>query len=237
MSGGGDKGGYDPAKLGNTLGKKLESYVNAKPPVFKQNLYPGLSDTTRGGLQSLLGTANNPAFSQGISGALGSYANRAAGNELGMDAPGYRSMRDTLMSDITGQVNGAFNSSGLFGADSNQTALARGLTEGVGALDYGNYQDSLSRQAEATQMLPMLFEAGQAPAQTQLGVGAALDADAQAQRQGDFDLFDRTQNADFRRFQELLLAFNGTQANAGMQEQPNMFQQLLGGGLGLLGLL
>lgn len=152
-----------------------------------KSLYQDPSANTTQGWQASLNAANNPAYSGGLAGALTSYGNRAAGNEIGMNAPGYAAIRNQLQSDITSQANSSFNNSGLFGSDSNQRGLAQGLASGLGGLDYQQYNDSLSRQAEAANILPTLFSGAQLPAGIQQSVGAAQDANNAAKAAGPTD--------------------------------------------------
>lgn len=152
-----------------------------------KSLYQAPGANTTGGWAASLQAASDPNFSNGLAGALQSYGNRAAGNEIGINDPGYKAIRDQLQSDITSTANSSFNNSGLFGSDSNQRGLAQGLASGLGGLDYQQYNDSLSRQAEAANMLPGLFSAGQLPASIQQSVGASQDANAAAQAAGPTD--------------------------------------------------
>lgn len=152
-----------------------------------KSLYQNPSANTMQGWQASLNAANNADYSGGLAGALQSYGNRAAGNEIGMNAPGYKAIRDQLQSDITSSANSSFNNSGLFGSDSNQRGLAQGLASGLGGLDYQQYNDSLSRQAEAANILPTLFQGAQLPAGIQQSVGAAQDAEAAAKAAGPTD--------------------------------------------------
>ena len=152
-----------------------------------QSLYQAPSANTTQGWQASLAAANNPAFSQGLAGAMTSFGNRAAGNELGMEDPGYATLRAKLENDVMRSTNTAFNESGLFGSDSNQKAAASGLADSLGALDYQQYSNSLDRQSSAAAMLPQLFSAGQLPASIQQSIGAAQDADAAAKAAGPTD--------------------------------------------------
>src|SRR5690606_25084299 len=101
--------------------------------------------------------------------------------------PGYAALRDKLQNDVMTSTNTAFNSSGMFGSDSNQKAAASGLAEALGGLDYKQYGDSLARQSEAALMLPQLFSAMQMPASVQQSVGASQDAAAAAEAAGPTD--------------------------------------------------
>lgn len=152
-----------------------------------QSLYQAPSTNTTQGWQASLNAANNNDYSQGLAGAMSSFGNRAAGNELGMQDPGYAALRAKLENDVLKSTNTSFNQSGLFGSDSNQKAAASGLADSLGALDYQQYSNSLDRQSSAAAMLPQLFSAGQLPASIQQSIGAAQDADAAAKAAGPTD--------------------------------------------------
>lgn len=152
-----------------------------------KSLYQAPGANTQGGWAASLNAAGNPAFAGGIAGALSSYGNRAAGAELGINDPLYAAQRARLTDDVMTATNTAFNNSGLFGADSNQRAAGRGLAEALGGLDLAQRSESYGRQAEAANMLPGLFSAGQLPASIQQSIGASQDADAAAKAAGPTD--------------------------------------------------
>ncbi len=184
----------------------------------------------------MLAGANPNGYAGYVGDAIGDFGNTAAGGKFGMNDPGYAVLRNKLQNDVLGATNSSFNNSGLFGSDSNQKAAASGLTEALGGLDYANYQNDIARQERAAGMMPGLYSASQQPAQTKLGVGQIQDADAQAALMAEADLFDRTKNADYNRFRQLLGDFTGSQQNAGMQEETPWWQSLLSGAIGIGGM-
>lgn len=185
-----------------------------------KSLYQNPSANTTGGWQASLAAANNPDYAGGLAGALTSYGNRAAGNEIGVNAPGYAALRNKLQSDVTSGVNSSFNNSGLFGSDSNVRGLTEGLTSSLGGLDYQQYNDSLSRQAEAANILPTLFQGAQLPAGIQQSVGAAQDADAAAKAAGPTDYLAKLTS---------ILAGNASSAGTTTTSQMPLWKLLLGG--------
>ncbi len=191
-----------------------------------KSLYQAPSANTTGGWMASLNAANNPAYSGGIAGAMQSYANRAAGNEIGVNAPGYSAIRDRLTNDVTANVNNNFNNSGLFGSDSNRRGLTEGLTSSLGALDYSQYNDSLSRQAEAANILPTLFQGAQLPAGIQQSIGAAQDADAAAKAAGPTKYLGELTS---------ILAGNAASAGTTTNSQTPLWKLLLGAGATVAG--
>lgn len=190
--------------------------------------YVAPSANTTGGWASSLAAANNPAFSGGIAGALSSYGNRAAGNELGQNDPGYAALRAKLTDDTLSGVNSIFTGSGRFGSGSHVNSAAEGLGGALAGLDYKQYSDSLARQSEAANMLPSLFAAGQLPSSIQQSVGASQDADAAAQEAGKWNYLNRATGT-----------LSGAAGAAGTNTttstpSPPLWQTLLGIGLGAL---
>jgi len=191
-----------------------------------KSLYVNPSANTTGGWQASLAAANNPAYAGGLAGAIGSYGNRAAGNEIGVNAPGYAALRNKLQSDVTAGVNSSFNNSGMFGSDSNVRGLTEGLTSSLGGLDYQQYQDSLSRQAEAANILPTLFQGAQLPAGIQQSIGAAQDADAAAKAAGPTDYLAKLTG---------ILSGNAASAGTTTNSQTPLWKLLLGAGATVAG--
>lgn len=191
-----------------------------------KSLYQNPSANTTGGWAASLAAANNPDYAGGLAGALQSYGNRAAGNEIGVNAPGYSAIRNKLQSDVTSGVNSSFNNSGLFGSDSNVKGLTEGLTSSLGGLDYQQYNDSLSRQAEAANILPTLFQGAQLPAGIQQSIGAAQDADAAAKAAGPTDYLAKLTG---------ILSGNAASAGTTTNSQTPLWKLLLGAGATVAG--
>lgn len=226
--GGGNGGGYDPAALGDKLGGKLNSYVNQKAPVFNESMYTGMGANTQGGIDKLVSDPNNAAYGQGVTGAIDSLSKTARGDYLGGNDPYFKRNLDRNLSDTQADVMSSLGADGNLNSDLH----IKTLTDALGGVRDRAYSTELDKerglQTQAIGMLPGAFQAGQLPAQTQLGAGQIQDADAAAKQQGKFDLWDRTTNADYNRFQQMLAAFTGTQSNAGMKEEVPWWQQALG---------
>lgn len=196
-----------------------------------KSLYTAPGATTIAGQNASLGAAGNPAYSDAINGALGSFGNVAAGNAYGTNDPGYAALRAKVGSDTLGSINKDFNLSGLFGSDSNMRTAGEGLGNALAGLDYSNFQNDQQRQAQAAGLLPGLFSAAQLPSSVQQSVGASQDAAAAAQKAGPTD------------FLAKLSAIASGNAAAGGQTQTNtspgtpLWQTLLGLGIGGAGLL
>lgn len=179
----------------NKLLSGVNSAYDRGPKTFNESLVPGAGQTTQNAWASSLAAAGNPAFANGISGALESFGRTASGANIGQKDPGYAAVRGKLVDDVTTNNLDAFNSSGMFGSDSNRKSLASGLSGSLGALDMQQYNQSLDRQQQAAAALPGLFNAGQLPSAIQGAVGTAQDANSAAVLAGRKDLFDRQNNA------------------------------------------
>ena len=149
--------------------------------------YVAPSSTTTGAWSDTLSAVDNPAFASGIAGALQSYGNRAAGNELGLDDPLYAAQRAQLTDDVMKNVNSTFTGSGRFGSGSHVGSASRGLADALGGLDLAQRNESYGRQAEAAGMLPALLSGSLMPSSVRAGVGAEMDADAKAKAGGEVD--------------------------------------------------
>jgi hypothetical protein len=240
----------------------------------------GAGATTQQGWQSALNAANNGNYATGINSALtgtnnllanggltgtqqnaitgsnniaNQYGQLAAQAGQGQNAPGYQAIRNKLSNDVMTGTNAAFNNSGLFGTDNNQTAAALGLTQGLGGLDYSNYQyqqgqqntdlqnqlaamnngasiaqQGTSNTSALAQLLPQIFAGGQLPGQVQQQVGAAQDANTQ-----------NLANKNINLLSQLSSILNGNAQTAGStttqtSPAPNLLQSILGAGVALL---
>lgn len=199
-------GGDDPAtQRGKQLGNQLSKWINTKAPAP--------SAGTQQGIASLLAGANPAGYSQGIGGAITSFADTAAGKNIGVEAPGYRAVRDNLRSDIMGDVNASIGGSGRYGSNVHTDTLTDSLASNLGALDMAQYNAGQDRQVQAAQLLPQLQTAATQPGLTQLLAGGVQDT---------------ANNADFNRFLQLLQANNASSETAGMKDETPWWQTALG---------
>lgn len=236
-TGGGGGPSYSPEQLGKTLGSRLEGFATSPAPVFGKSLYPGQGGTTQNALSQILGGADPSGYSGHVGGAIQRFGDMAAGNNIGVESPGYQAVRNNLKDDVLSGVNSIFAGSGRFGSGSHVDTATDSLTSALGGLDLAEHHRGEDQAAMAAGMMPGLYGAAQLPGQTQLAVGQLQDADQLAHRQAEFEQFDRTKNADYNRLLEILRSFTGTSEAPGMGESPDFFQTLLGGlgvGAGML---
>jgi hypothetical protein len=225
--------------------KGVQSQYDANPQgyFFDKPLYAGTGATTDNALSTMLAGANNPAAGQAFGNTFSEVSDIAAGNRFGMNDPGYAALRSGLENDVTTANLSAFNNSGLFGSDSNRTALTKDLTSALGGLDYANFQNDVARQERAQASQAGAFQNTLLPGQTALGIGQLQDQDAQAALQADSDLYLRQQGAPTDFLAKLSSILAGNAASGGTNsttttpiQQPNPLQLLLSGGLGAAGL-
>lgn len=199
--------------------KGLQGQYDSGVAVYDKSLYPGVGGTTQNAWQTMLNAADNPDYSNAVGGAISDFGDIAAGNRYGLNDPGYATLRGNIQSDVMRDVNKTFGGSGLFGSDSNMEAAGEGLGNALAGLDYTNFQNDRSWQAQAAQMLPGLYSASLAPGAAQGAVGAAQDADALAARQGENDLFRRQNDAGWDALARSSSILSGTAPSAGSNTQ------------------
>jgi hypothetical protein len=178
------------ATTNNLLGK-LDTATNAGVPVFDKSLFAGAGPTTIGAQDASLAAAGNPDYASGVSGAIKSFGNTAAGNDFGMNDPGYARLRQNAIDDALKNVGAGFTASGRFGGGSYTDQATKSAFDAASGLDYANYQNDITRQQQAAALLPSLYGAAQQPSATMGAVGAAQDANSQGALLGENDRFQR----------------------------------------------
>lgn len=204
---------------------QLQGQVGKGTAVYDKTLNPGAGATTQQSWASMLGAANNPAYSAGIKGATADFADAAAGNQYGANDPYYAKLGDDTLRD----VNAMFTKSGRFASGSHVDTAVNAL----GDVNNANIAADRQWQSQAAGMLPDMYAAGLAPAGVQSGVGAAQDANALALRQAENDLFRRKNDAGWSTLGQAtsILAGNagaGTQQNSTTTPTAPWWQQALG---------
>ena len=214
-----------------TIGNQLNTALGQGSAVFGQSMYPGISTQTWKAADGMVANSQNPDYAAGVSGAIKNQSDIAAGN-FGNDP-----VRARLMDDVAQNVNSSFLTDGRFGSmgsGAHSDTLASETAAALAPYDYG-------RQQQAIQNLPGLFQASQMPYQAQAQAGSIFDADMLARRQGEADLFDRTNNQIWNTLGRAGSVLAGTSGAAGTtttQTQNTPWWQSVGSfGLGALGLL
>lgn len=208
--GGGDKtttqtSGLNNAELNqavSTIGTQLNSNLATGVKQFGQTLVPGAGDTTKAGWSAALAAGNNPGYSAAINDAITQQGNIATGQV--QDDP----VRQKALEDALTATGAVFTGSGRFGAGSHAESAAEGATNALAGLDY-------ARQQQAIQNLPGLFSAALMPSANTIQIGGAMDANTQAVRGGEADLFDRLNNSGWNTLGRAGAVLSGTAPAAG----------------------
>lgn len=222
-------------QFGGQLVSDARAIYNQGPKVFDKSLYAGMGNATMGGLNAMLGV-DPSVYNSGLMGAMGDYADVAAGNQIGRSDPNYERLRQRLMGDVQGQVNSTFTNSGRFGGGSHVNNLTGSLADSLAQMDYGQLQDSYGRQGQALSALPGIYQAMMAPGQNQLGVGQMMDQDAQARLTAENDLYRRQNDAGFTHIANNVNLLNGGAGKDGvLTPDAPWWLGAIGSGLGLVG--
>lgn len=206
----------DVQAAASKLAKGIVTAYDAGPQVFDKSTFAGAGGTTQDAWTKALQAANSPAFSAGVDGAIGNLSDVAAGKFLDNTDPNFQRMVDTAANQTAADVNAAMGANGRYGSNVHVNAL----TDSVGNLRTNagvqNRSLELSRQQNAISALPGLFQAKTMPASAVGAVGAAQDANAQGQLQGEYDLATRKGNAWTDLIAKLASAAGGNAAGSGM---------------------
>lgn len=217
---GGSGGNFNPESFNKQMGGDIQrAYQQGPAPTYNKSLYTGMGDTTREGMGGLLDVARDPAYSGYLSGAMDSLGAAASGNFA--DDP----VRDRLRSDVMADVGSQFTSTGRFGGGSHVDTATDRMVSSLGAYDN-------NRQMSALAALPGIYQGLLQPSQTILGVGQAFDQDAQAQRLGDYELFQRRSDPAFQHIAKYQGLLGQQSSNPQPEKGPGLFDWL---GLGIAG--
>lgn len=207
--------GYNNAsQLSNTVVKDLKSQYRKGPQVFDENLYTGLSDETRGLIDTGMGqvASNNNGFLSDVAGGgwLG-------GNQNPYFEANLAQSKDNAMKD----VNALFTNSGRFGSGSHVGKAVDTLGNLENSARMQNFEDEYARAVQAQGLLGANTAAG-------LGYAGLLDADAQAQQMGEFDQFTRRTQAPFQHASNTLGLLTASSGAPGLQYQKPWWETALG---------
>lgn len=203
------------ATLNNLLGGINTAYKAGAPATPNYSTFSPAGATTQGAWASSLGAANNPDYSNSVNAAIKSFGNTAAGNDFGMNDPGYAALRAKAGNDAQSQINQQFNNSGRLGGGSANQAVGEGVTNALAGMDYTNYQNDIARQQAAVGQLGNLYGMAQQPAATQGAVGAAVDSNSQGILSGNYDLAQRQNNNQTDWLAKLSSILSGNAQTAG----------------------
>lgn len=149
-------------KQTQTQSQKRDPYSPAKPainqsisgiqqwlsdPASSAAYQGGMSDWTKSGLENLAGSS-------------GAYQSRdylqdvLSGKYLNADNPWQADLDANIRAAVMPSVNSTFSNAGMAGSTAHQQSLTQGLTSGLAAPRYQNYQAERANQMAAAGLLP-----------------------------------------------------------------------------------
>jgi hypothetical protein len=194
-------------------GVQAAQAAGAKP--FEQSLNAGVGPTTTGAWAMGKDAVNQPAYGQGITGALNSYSKVAQGDYLNNMDPEYQAMIDRAANETTADVNSSMGANGRYGSNVHVGALVDQVGGMRTAANVENRRYEQQRQTEAAGLLPQLLQSGQLPAAITGQIGSAEDAASQAALMGQYDLHERKANANTDLLAKLTSILAGNAASSG----------------------
>jgi hypothetical protein len=221
---------YAPAKplINQSIGG-VQDWLNN--PMSSEAYTGGMSDMTKEGLGLLGGAQGAKTSSAYLTDVIG-------GKYLNADNPHQAAMDEAIKASVMPGINSSFSANGMGGSTMHQGMLMKGLTQGMAAPRYQQYQNERNAMGQAAGMLP--------------GVDAM--AGEQVLRAGQYqDAFDRGQWEDqrmagLRPYLEtggLLQGYGNmggssqgtSQGTTTSSSNPSLGSQILGGGMMGLGMM
>jgi hypothetical protein len=137
-------------------------------------------------------------------------------------------------------VKSQFMGSGRYGSGMQADSAARGLTEAFAPYASSMYQQGLNRMDQAASMAPMFAQNDYADISALGAIGQQRQAMAQDEINDAKARFDFYQELPYNKLGQFMNNiggnYGGTVIGTSKTPQPSMFQQVAGGGLGLLGM-
>lgn len=186
------------------------------------------SDWTKQGMETLAGASGAKASSNYLTNVLN-------GTYLNADNPWQADLDKNIIASVMPGVNSTFSNAGMSGSTLHQGSLTQGLTSGLAAPRYQNYQAERANQQQAAGMLPTVDAM----------VGNQQIAAGQLKEGYDKAQFDEKRLAGLRPYQETAGLLQGYGNMGGTSKgtttstsSPSLGSQIAGGammGLGLMG--
>lgn len=187
----------------------------------------GMSDWTQQGLGNL-------AASSGANQSSGYLSNVLNGTYLNQGNPYQADLDKAITASVMPSINATFSNAGMAGSTLNQQALTQGLTSGLAAPRYQNYQAERANQQQAASLLPQVDAQ---IAQNQLTAGQTQEAYDRAK-------WEEQRTAGLRPYLEtqgLLQGYGNmggtTTSSSSSSSRPSLGSQIAGGvmtGLGVM---
>ena len=212
-------------------------YNSSGPSYYPGNTVAGFSPEqqqafTRANERSLNGNANMNAAS--------AYNRDVIGGKYSGD-PYQSQVFQNIQSQVLPAVNSQFSAAGRYGSGAHADSAARGLTDAFAPYATQMYQQGLDRQQQAASMAPVFAQNDYTDIAAQADVGQQKQALAQSEIQDAMNRYNYAQDLPAAKLGQYLGFvggnYGGVQTSQTPYQTPSPFSQILGGGLGLLGLL
>ena len=137
---------YAPAKplINDSIGG-VQDWLNN--PMSSQAYTGGMSDRTQQGLDMLGGAQGAKASSAYLQDVMG-------GKYLNAENPHQAALDESIRASVMPGINSAFSSAGMGNSTMHQGMLMKGLTQGLAAPRYQQYQNERAAQGQAAGLLP-----------------------------------------------------------------------------------
>lgn len=185
-----------------------------------------MSSQTQQGIDTLTGGQGTAQSQDYLSRVIG-------GDYLSQGNPWQADLDASIRSAVAPSINATFSNAGMTGSTTHQGILQKGLTEGLAAPRYQNYQNERAMQMQAAGMLPGV-ENGRA--QQLLTAGQTREGYDQREIEAAREAFEEQRTAGLRPYLETQPIFGqiggmgGTQTSTQTQ-QPSLGQTIIGAGL------
>ncbi len=186
----------------------------------------GPSDYTKQGVDAL---ANNKGYDQSRD-----YMSRTLKGDYLTNNPELANLQQSVRSSVMPGLNATFAKSGMMGGTMHQGAVMRGLTDGMAAPMFQNYENERNRQQQAAGLLPQL---DQANAQNKLTAGQMSEGYDRERIGADMQKWQEQQDAPLRALQKTYPMISNLGQQGGTQtttQQANPWE--VGAGVGMMGL-
>lgn len=240
-------------QFGNQYVDKLQGQLNMKAPVFNKSLFIPAGQTTQNAWWQGNKSADQLIAGGGLTGGQqGAMAGtKALGGQYGdlgeaydPNSAAYKTLRQGVIDDTLTNVGSGFTASGRFGGGSYIDSASKGVGSAVAGLDYNNMQTDINNQYRSLDsqkgIYDTLFGQGQQGLMNKndalgqkLAIGAGQDANRTGQRLGEYDWWNRKNNAELDRLLKIGSGFGGGAVDAA--NQAPWWQQILGYAAGAFG--
>ncbi len=180
--------------LKDILGQAQQNYQSGGPQYYPDSTVTPELDSSNTALQDIInrGMAGSPVTTA----AQNNITDTLNGNYLDPTTnPYWSSLVQGVTNSVTPQVNASFGLAGRTGSGLNQEALAQGLSQGIGQVGAGIYNQERSNQMTAAGLAPTLANQDYVDAGNALGASQQQEGYNQQQLTDAVNRYNFNQNA------------------------------------------